>query len=138
MILEVNSPLTIPRILELARKMPDLPVDSLEDMLIKGLSSEKSKILVDDKNGNLRGFMYASIETLDGQAVVFIQASYIKPDQNGAKFIGHEFISKMRAWAREKNLKYLYIMTPRNPKPYTRKYKFEFYTYVLRRRVNDD
>jgi len=138
MILEVTTPLTIPKILEMARKMPHLPVKALEDMLIRGMASEKSKILVDDKEGVLRGFMYASIEHFDGQPVVFIQASYIKSDLDGAKYIGHEFISRMRAWAKESQIEYLYMMTPRNPKGYTRKYKFEFYTYVMRRRVNDE
>ena len=137
MISEITNPLLINRILELARIVPDTPIDKLKKMLIEGLTSKQAKIFIDEKNGEVRGFIFATVEQMEGEDCVFIQFCVIKPIKE-ERYIGFELLLKIRLWVKDLGLKYIYTMTPRSSKPFIRKYGFKFYTNVLRLRVNKE
>lgn len=135
MVKEINNVLLIPQVLELAKNIPDTPLPVLEKMLIDALTSKKAKILVsENRQGELTGFMFASIEQMEGEDCVFIQTTYIKPDRDD-KYTGWGLLNKMRLFGKDNNINLMYMMTPRNPKPFIRKYGFQFYTTVLRQKI---
>jgi len=134
---EIRTPLLIGKLIEMAKTVPNVPVDKLEQMMIQGLTEKDSKVFVDEINKEVRGFIFGTKESIDGEDVIFIQFSVIRPDKE-EKHIGFELLLKMRLWAKENNIKWLYTMTNRNPKPYMRKYKFEFAYTMLKRRVEDE
>ena len=136
MIREIDNPLLLNKILELAKNIPDTPLPTLEKMLIEALTSKEAKIFIDEKNNEIRGFIYASVEQWQGEDVVFIQFTVIKPIQE-ERYIGFEFITKMKLWAKEKGIKSIITVVKRNPKPFMRKYHFINEGTVLKMDVNN-
>ena len=134
MIIQINNPLFIPKIIDLAKSIPDTNVPALEKMLIDALTSKKAKIYVAEKDNEVIGFIFGSVEEIDGEDCVFIQSTYIRPDKE-ERYIGFEFMTKMRLFAQENKIKYIYMLTKRNPKPYIKKYHFSFAYTMLRREV---
>jgi hypothetical protein len=137
MVRQLENPLLLNRVLDLAKNIPDMDTSVLGNMLTNALASKKAVILVSEtREGELNGFAFATIENLDGEDAVFIQATYIKPEDE--KYTGFEFMTKMRLFGKDNRLNNIYMMTKRNPKAYMRKYKFEFAYTVLRRRIIDE
>ena len=134
MILQLNNPLLIGKILELARIIPDIPVDVLEKMLLLGISDKDSAIYIFKKDDEIIGIIFASKETWMGKKTCFIQVCAIKPVPK-EKFIGFELLMKIRLWAKEKGLKDMIFVCKRNYKPFTRKYKFALDGFILKRSV---
>ena len=132
MIIEVDHPAQVPDILRLAENVPDISFNEIRRRIIDGLGKPDTKIIVHKRKEGITGFIYATIERIDGQDVVFIQIAYVAPSMEK---IGYELLNRIKSWAKEKQLEWIYTMTPRNPKPFMRKYKFEFYAHVLRRRI---
>jgi len=139
MILQITTPIFMTRILDLAREVPDVPYDVLNKMILAGINDKDSIIYIDEKEGIVNGFIYASKERWNGEDVCFIQFCVIKPnkdfDDTNEKYIGYEFMNKMRLWAKEKELKNLIMVTKRNPKLYERKYQFKQDGVILKRSV---
>jgi hypothetical protein len=135
MVIQFNDILFIPQIVETVKKFLTVPVDVFENMLIDGMAKKDSLILVDRKEKDVRGFLFATIEGMDGEDVVFIHLSYVDP-----KFfkIGNELLARVRLWAKEKRKNWIYMMTDRNIQGFERRYGFRFYTHILRRRVTDE
>jgi len=136
MIYETSNPLLIPRLLEMAKVIPELPLDELEKMLIGGISSPKAKIFVEEKEEEIRGFLFATIEGFDGKDVCFVQVCAIRPVKE-ENYIVFELLTKTKLWAKENKLEYLYFITKRNPKAFERKYHFDYYGTVLRKKVEE-
>jgi N-acetylglutamate synthase-like GNAT family acetyltransferase len=134
MIYELDNPLLINKVLDLAKNIPNTNIITLEKMLIKMLGSKKAKVYIAEKNNEPIGFIFGTLEQINGENCVFIQATYIKPDKE-ERYIGFEFLTKMRLFARDSDVDWLYIMTSRKPEGYIRKYHFEFCSTILRRRV---
>lgn len=132
MIQQIDNALFINEILELAANIPDMQVKALEKMLIEGVTSKNAKILVQKIYGKIRSFIYASIVVFDGADVVFIQTCYCDPDD---KYIGWEFMTKMREWAKERGIKRLVMMTKRNPKAWERRFHFKHEYNLMTRSV---
>ncbi len=132
MITEVKNHTLIPKILKLAGFIKDTPVEKLRDMLITGVNSSDSKILVEKKDDEIRAFILASVEEFDGEKTAFIQSCYIDPHARG---VGYQILNRVSDWAKEKGLSNIYMMTARNPAPFIRKYKFQFKYSVLKRRL---
>lgn len=132
MILEVDNPLLIPQILKLAENIPETPLDKLKDMLLSAVDDREAKILIEKKDEDIRGFIFATIEKVDGERAAFIQSCYITPDMQG---IGHELLTRIRTWAKENNLQNIYMMTKRDYKSFMRKYHFEFCYFILKKGV---
>jgi len=135
MIYETSSPLLIPKLLEMAKAIPDLPIPELEKMLIGGISSPNSKILIEEKEDEIRGFLFASIESFDGQDCCFVQVCAVKPMNES--HIVPELVHRIKLWAKEKGMEYIYFITKRNSKGFERKYKFDYYGAILRKRVEE-
>lgn len=120
----------------MAKTIPDLPIDELEKMLVGGISSPNAKIFVEEKGEEIRGFMFTSIEGFDGKDSCFVQVCAIKPiaEENHIVF---ELLNKVKLWAKENKLEYIYFITKRNTKGFERKYHFNYYGTVLRKKVEE-
>jgi N-acetylglutamate synthase-like GNAT family acetyltransferase len=134
MIYESSSPLLIPRLLEMAKSIPDMPISELEKMLVGSISSHTAKIFVEEKEDEIRGFVFCSNEVFDGKDACFIQVCAIKPLNEN---IGYELLHKVKMWAKDNKLEFMYFITKRNPKAFEKKYKFDYHGTVLRKKVED-
>lgn len=133
MIIEVLNPLQIPAALKLAANIPDVPVDKLKKMMIDGLTCKTAKIILSKKDNEANAFLFATVDVFDGEDVVFIQTCYIDPN---AGSVGREMLNMIDTWAKERGIKDVVMITPRNPKAYERKYRFELTSYVMKRRIS--
>lgn len=132
MIYKLDNALLIPKVLTLARALPDPNLPALEGMIIKGIGRKDAALFVDEKAEEVNGFIFATVEEFEGEDAVFIQASVIKPNNNHEN-VGHELLARVRAWGRARGLKQCYFMTRRSARAYERKYGFRYHTTVLKR-----
>lgn len=132
MIYQITNALLIPKILQLARVIPDTNLKALENMIINGIGRKDSILLVDEKADEVNGFIFATVEELEGESVVFIQTCVNKPTNNEENVV-HELLAKVRAWGRKQGLKQCFFMTRRSARAYERKYGFRYHTTVLKR-----
>lgn len=119
----------IEQVLKLAENIPDTPINVLRTRLCNDL---KQRLIVSkEEDGVVKGYAYATIEYFDGEAVVFIQSTYVTPGHD----IGGEFMEEMLKWARETNCKWIYMLTKRKEEPITRKYGFESVGTIMKKEV---
>jgi len=118
----------IMKLIKEKKEVFDISEDKLLEYLNRSVSGDDAILLVDEKDKDVRGFLFASIEEWDGQDVVFIQACVSEPHQKNTVF---EFIAKLKVWGRKKGLNKMVFVTERNPQPYERKYKFKLNGYIL-------
>jgi len=135
MILQMDNILFIPKVVALVKNFLTIPVGKFEDMVLNAMSNKDSLLLIDKKDDILRGFLFATIEGMDGEDVVFIHLSYVDPKLFK---IGNELLARVKLWAKEHKTNWIYMMTDRNIKGFQKKYGFKFYTHILRRRVQDE
>ncbi len=124
---DIDNVLLIPPILALAEKIGDIPLKALERMLTEGVKSPNTKILIEKKENDVRGFLYASIEGFRGEDVIFIQATYIRPE---FPIIGYNLLVELKRWARERKIEKLVMITTRQSKAWRKKYRFKLRSYV--------
>lgn len=135
MILELDNILLIPRITELMKEILPVSVNTFENMIVDAMASKKALILIDKKDEEIRGFVFATIEQMEAEDIVFIQISYIRPEYPK---IGFELLARVRTWAKKMEIKnWIYMITPRDIKGFEKKYKFRFYGRLLRRRIDE-
>lgn len=134
MIIRLENPLLVGKILDLAKVVPDTPINKLEKMLLSGINDKDSIIYIDDHDGEIRGFIYASQEFYQGEQVCFVQFCVVKPDKLG-EYICFELLTKIRLWAKDRGIENLIFITKRNYKPFERKYGFNLDGYILKRKV---
>jgi len=137
MIQRIENPLLLPKILSLAKAIDDMPIEKLEKMLVAAFTSKDARVYVDEKDNEVRGYIFGTIEQLDGEDCVFIQSCAIKPEEE-ERYVGFELLTKMKLWAKERGLHNLYMMTKRNQKAFEKKYHFEFAYSVLKKGVDDE
>lgn len=146
MIHTLQSPLEVNQILEMARDVVGAPIEVLEKKLLQGMIHENSNILVDtEKDGEMRGFIFATVEELDGDKAVFIHLCVVKPQNDPKKnefnnrvnrqVLSHELLNRIEVWAKELGMKNMYFMTKRNPQVWERAFKFKLDYYLLKRVV---
>jgi len=131
MIQIIDNPILLYQIIDLAKEIPDTPIDVLENMLLKGIGSKDARIVVDKKDDIVRGFIFGSIERFQGEDVVFVQSCYVRPE---AAHTFHDLVANVNAWAKERFIKSIICMTQR-PEAFARKYKFTILTHVVKREV---
>ncbi len=119
--IEINNLSLLKDIRKLAGKIPDTPIDTLEDMIL--IRNGETRLLTYLEEGVLRGYSFSTLETFDGEDSVYIQSFYIDSLAKN-KRVGKEFVELNKEWAREKRLKSIYFITQRSPKAIRRKYKF--------------
>jgi N-acetylglutamate synthase-like GNAT family acetyltransferase len=137
MIIPFENPLLIPKLVKLAEIVPNTPTEKLKKFMFATLNKTNTKAYVDYLDGEIRGFIYASIEEFDGEKCVFIQFCVIRPDDN-ERYVGFELLNKMKLWAIENNISQIYFLTHRDPKGFIRKYHFEEYGVVLKMDLNKE
>ena len=135
MIILFDNPLQIPKLVKMAEAVPGAPLAKLKDMMFSTLNQPGTKAYIDYNSGDIRGFIYASIEEFDGDRCVFIQFCVVRPGEL-ERSIGFELLTKMKLWAKEENIDKLYFITQRDPKAYIRKYHFEYHGSVLKMNIN--
>ncbi len=103
MIILFDNPLLIPKLIKLAEKVPNTPIEKLKKFMFNTLNQPNTKAYVDSRDGEIKGFIYASIEEFDAERCVFIQFCVILPDDE-EKYTGFELLIKMKLWAKENNI----------------------------------
>lgn len=95
------------------------------------LNQKDTKAYIDNRDGEIFGFIYASIVEFCGEKCVFIQFCVLKniPEE---KYIGFELLTKMKLFAQENGCQSIYFATSRDPKAWERKYHFVFHSTILK------
>lgn len=142
MIYQVKEEMAITAIAEMIFKQPDVfktPEAEVIRYLYQGVKDEDSVIFVDEKDSEVRGFIFASVEELDGRKVCFIQASVIDPKHRNT---GFELIARLNRWALDKGLEGRDRMVmgftadkKGRKRAFERKYKFREYSIFMARDV---
>jgi hypothetical protein len=132
MIIKVTSPYMLSQVMDIAEHLEGTPLAALEKMLLEGIRDPKSHIIIEKKNDEVRGFLYASIEGFRGELVAFIQSCYISPK---APNIGFEILTSVRNWAKDNKIEKMVMITPRSWKGFERKYKFKAVSTVMTKEV---
>ena len=142
MIYELTSTLELHQIIEMARTVITAPVEILRKRVIAAITHPDSKIFIDRGKANeIRGFIFGTIEELDGDECVFIHLCVVKPEghhlqeKRMERQLTLELVAKIESWARERGIKIMYFMTRRNPDAFKRKFKFELDYYLMKREV---
>lgn len=138
MISELTTALEVNHIIELGRAVIKCPVEILRKRVINAITHKDSKVYVDrDHSDVIRGFIFGTIEELDGDECVFIHLCVVKPleEKHKERNLTLELVAKIEAWARERGIKTMYFMTRRNPEAFERKYKFHLEYYLMKREV---
>ena len=136
MTIKLENPLLVSKIMALAKTIPDTPLDTLESMLLAGISDKDTAIYIEERNGEVRGFIFCSKEVWQGKPVAFIQFAVVKPIPE-EKYIGFELLTKIKLWAKDNGLTDMVFVTKRNPKVFEKKYHFKLDGYILKREVLD-
>lgn len=131
MIYELENPLIVPKIIKMAECVPGTPIDKLQALLLNSIGKPDSKIYIDSRDGEIMGFIFASIENFEGKNCVFIQFCVV--NSGGLDhYIVFELLTKIKLWAKENNLNEIYFSTKRDPKGFIRMFHFEFYSSILK------
>jgi hypothetical protein len=131
MILPFDNPLLIPKLIEMAKEVPNTPLDKLQKFMFRTINTPNTKIYYDVHDGIIRGFIYGTIESFDGDTCVFVQFCVVKPCEHD-KYVCFELLTKMKLWAKENKITQIYFATSRNPEAFIRKYHFEFNSTILK------
>ena len=132
MILEITNAFQLPAIFKMAEKIPNVKKSVMEEMLTKALSRQDAKIIADIQGNEYVGFIFASVESLNGEDIIFIHLSYIKP---GLVNSGHELLARLKLWSKFLGIKGLVASTHRSVKGFEHKYKFKYFSTLIRREV---
>lgn len=137
MVFRITNSLLVDKIDELIREIKfELPPHRIKELIVEGLQeNEDDLLLVEEKDGQMTGFTFASPVYFEGEPCLYIQFSYIR---RGNPNTGHEFMKRLREYAKEKGLKRLIFVTHRRPDGFMRKYKFKLEGYLLSQEVNDE
>ena len=134
MIYQLKELVAIEPILDLIKKRQDIfkiPIKKISDYLYGAVADKESIVLIDEKNKEIRGVLYGSIEQWNGEYVLFIHLCVVDPEQKNTTF---EFLSRLNKWGKEKGLKKMIFSTER-PKGFIRKYKFKQIGVVLSKQI---
>ncbi len=137
MIIEFTNPLFMPKVIKLAEMVPNTPIEKLKKFMFYTLNHPDTKAYIDYRDGEIFGFIYASIEEFCGDRCVFIQFCVIKPDRN-ENYVGFELLTKMKLFAKDNDITQIYFATQRDPKAWERKYKFKLDSYILKMELNKE
>lgn len=103
--------------------------DVLKNMLLTTLFIE-DKFMMVDIEGEIKAFMFATVEILDGEHVAFIHICYSK--KSGAV---DEMLRHLNKWASKRGIKRIIFMTKRNPRAFEKRYGFNDIYTVMEKKV---
>ena len=136
MVFQITNPLLVDKIDELISEIRfELPPERIKELIVEGLKGGEDILLVEEKNEEMTGFIFASPVYFEGDPCLYIQFSYIR---KGNPNTGHEFMARLRQFAKENKLKRLIFVTHRRPEGFMRKYKFNLEGYLLSQEVSDE
>ena len=131
MICKWDNPLSVNKIIELAKDVKNTPIDKLRRFILESLNNPNAIIYVDRVDDGIKGFVFATIEKWQCEDALFIHMCAIKsiPEE---KYAGCELLTKLKLFAKERNIKILLMATQRNYKAFERKYGFSFEGTILK------
>lgn len=106
----------------------NIPPKKVRDYMANAIQDKLSIILIDEKDHNLNGFLFASVEDFNGEEVCFIHTCIIVPDM---KYTGHDFIARLKKWSIERNIKTIFMSTKSHKDGFERKYGFKFHSTLM-------
>ena len=136
MICKWDNPLSINKILELAKDVKDTPIDKLKRFILESLNNPNAIIYVDRVDDEIQGFVFATVEQWQCEEALFIHICAIKPIPE-EKYVGFELLTKLKLFAKDRNIKILLMATQRNPKPWIKKYRFSIEGTILKMEVSN-
>lgn len=131
MIMEFTNPLMVSKVIKLAEMVPNTPIEKLKHFMFLTLNQKDTKAYIDNRDGEIFGFIYASVVEFDTEKCVFIQFCVIKPGE-GERGIGFELLAKMKLWGKDNGCQSIYFSTERDPKAWERRYNFKLHSYILK------
>ncbi len=133
MIQEIQSPLLLNQILRMAEKVPGTPMETLRQKLIQGMRRNDAKVYIYEKNGEVMGFIFSTVEEYNGEDAVWIQ--FCVTQESAGPNITQELLGRVKSWGKELGFKDMYFVTQRSPKAFERKYKFTTAGTLMRRGI---
>lgn len=132
MIREIHDAILLSKVFALADQVPDITPAQFKAIVCERLIEKTSVMIVDELEGQVRGFLFCTLDGYKGDHAFVIQYAYIAPD----KFrVGAELLNRACLLANALGKKEVFMVTSRNPEGFVRKYKFEVSHYVLRRSI---
>lgn len=137
MIYELQEKWAVYPILDMLLEKKDLfriRKDKLEDYLSRAVEDDDAIIIINEKDRDIGSFLYASIEEIDGEEAVFINACISEPKKADSVF---ELLSRLMKWAASKNLDKIFFLSNVHMEGFKRKYGFEKYSELLFLNIDD-
>jgi len=139
MIINIKNKEFLYQIYKLIGNIKNCPKANIIEMMGKGLNNDNEIILAyinDDKEDKIvRGFLYATVDNMDGERTAFIQAAYMSPKYN--KYSQNVF-DKLIEWSKQRNINRMDIITTRFPDSFRRKYGFEYTGTLMKRYISKE
>ncbi len=135
MLVRAKATNAIPYILEAASKIKGFE-HSEEDLslyMVARINSPTLLVLMDlTEEGDLNGLLVAERSTTLLTPEIMVVMCYIDPK---AKNLGDIFMSKVEAWAKLGNIKYISAMTGRGTEGFIKKYGFKLRCHYIRKTI---
>ena len=131
MIHDLTDKEVIPQLVKMAGELTPTPTRALHKMLIAMLDSPHAKIVVDENYGEIQAYIFASIETYNGEDSGFIQVACARAQSKSMPTL----LQMVEEWCKGQGLKDIYFICYRNPEPFVRKYKFQSHAYILKKEM---
>jgi len=122
-------------------KFITLPSSDATKYIASGIGNPNALILIDEVEGSIFGFVYATIEEWNGEDVCFVQSCVITPDREKLN-TGTMFLDKVNDWCRAKDIGRILFSCNIDEKGKTRanafekKYKFDKVAMILSKKVD--
>ncbi len=129
------------KLLKANNKFISLSGSSAAEYIAEGIGNSNALILVDEAEGSIFGFIYATIEEWNGEDVCFIQNCVIS--QERAKLgVSELFLGKVNDWCDAKGISKMLFSCgidgdgKTRADIFERKYKFEKVAFILAKQVD--
>lgn len=129
MIHELTDKALIPELVRMAGEMTSAPTRTLHNMLSGAIGSGYAKVFLEEVQGYVEGYIFATIERYNGEDAGFIQMACVRPTSK----IGPSLLEEVEKWCKGEGLKNIYFICYRDPAPFCRKYKFSLHAYILKK-----
>ncbi len=114
---------------EAHRRRSDLKVESFKKHLISSMIANDSYIKIDTLDGEVIGFMFATVQEFMGEPISFVQEAFTT--EKGKTSL-RDLLDDLESWSHSKDLTGIYFVTSRNPKAWTRKYNFDHIAAIMK------
>jgi len=134
MILQADNAILIVQVIKKAEEILENPtLTELKRNLFAAMQSPKALVLMDKKDGEIRGFLIANIENVFDERATFIKTIWYA---DGKFNILLEMINKVRDWTKDKGLNSVYVLSNNKDHDNFLKCKFDNAYCIMKREVN--